>query len=133
MDPEAGAYFRVWLTGHSSGGALAQLMALRLAMAFGAARVGGVVMFNSDRVGSAAFARHFDGVLGNRTMRFGYGRGERDSCWCVGFVAPGWVRGLGHSGGVRGWGVCLGWLTEVFSSHHPPIHTDITRTCWRAR
>jgi hypothetical protein len=76
MDPAARQSARIWLTGHSTGGALAQLQALRLAQAFGRDRVGGVMLFNSDRVGSLAFSQHFDGWLGDRTLRFGYGLGE---------------------------------------------------------
>jgi hypothetical protein len=68
---------RVWLAGHSSGGALCQLAALRLAAALpgGAHRIGGVLLFNADRVGSAAFSEHYDSLLGPRTLRFGYGLG----------------------------------------------------------
>ncbi|GBF96857.1 hypothetical protein Rsub_09713 [Raphidocelis subcapitata] len=73
MEPSARAGARVWLTGHSSGGAAAQLLALRLAATIGPARIGGVLLFNSDRVGSAGFARHYDSLLGNRTLRYGYG------------------------------------------------------------
>lgn len=76
MDAAARPAARVWLTGHSSGGALAQLLTLRLALALGPARVGGVLLFNSDRAGSAGFAAHYDSLLGDRTLRVGYGAGE---------------------------------------------------------
>jgi hypothetical protein len=77
IPPAERARARVWLAGHSSGGALCQLAALRLGLALegGPAAVGGVLLFNADRVGSAAFARHYDGLLGERTLRFGYGLG----------------------------------------------------------
>ena len=65
----------MWLAGHSSGAAEAQLLALRLERALGRGAGGGALLFNSDRTGSTAFARHYDAILGNRTLRFGYGHG----------------------------------------------------------
>jgi pimeloyl-ACP methyl ester carboxylesterase len=75
MDPADRPNHRIWLTGHSSGGALSQLFALRLALLAGPGRVGGVLLFNSDRVGSAGFAAFYDTLLGPVTTRFGYGLG----------------------------------------------------------
>jgi hypothetical protein len=51
-------------------------MALRLSSQHSFA-IGGVFLFNSDRVGSAGFAAHYDSHLGNVTLRYGYGHGEQ--------------------------------------------------------
>jgi hypothetical protein len=103
MDPSVRPSARVWLTGHSSGAAAAQLLALRLAGALGPARVGGVLLFNSDRAGSARFARHYDSVLGNRTLRYGYGLGESATERCLterGLGGQAWVGWDGRAQGL---------------------------------
>jgi hypothetical protein len=53
-----GAGRKIWLTGHSLGGALATLAAAHL----GAAQVQGLFVYGSPRVGDAAFARVLAGV-----------------------------------------------------------------------
>jgi triacylglycerol lipase len=58
---------RLWLTGHSLGGALAKLFAL-WALERGHA-VAGVYTFGQPRVGDADFARHYDSLLKPQTFR----------------------------------------------------------------
>jgi hypothetical protein len=74
----------IWIVGHSDGAALAQLAALRLARnaKYGRARIGGVFLFGPQRVGSTAFARLYDGLLGHRTIRWGR-QGKGNSIVCV--------------------------------------------------
>ena len=56
------------VTGHSLGGAVASLAALRLAIA--GAAVAGVVTFGQPRTGHGDFRRLYDGLLAGVTLRF---------------------------------------------------------------
>jgi triacylglycerol lipase len=58
---------RLWVTGHSLGGALAKLWALRAAGRGHA--VAGVYTFGQPRVGDAAFAAHYNSLLQDRSFR----------------------------------------------------------------
>lgn len=60
---------RLWLTGHSLGGALATLAAAELAAQGLGASVGGVFTFGSPRVGDQGFATAYDAALRDRTWR----------------------------------------------------------------
>jgi len=60
----AAPYQRLWLTGHSLGGALAMLCALAWEGA-----VAGVYTFGQPRVGDAAFCARYDSALKGRTFR----------------------------------------------------------------
>lgn len=61
--------YRVWIIGHSDGSSLAQLAALRLSYTLGTEKIGGVVLFGTQRVGSPAFADYYNSMLGNQTLR----------------------------------------------------------------
>jgi triacylglycerol lipase len=58
----------LWLTGHSSGGALAMLTAAFLANVPNS-RIAGVFTYGQPRVGDPAFRTSYDRVLGNVTFR----------------------------------------------------------------
>jgi hypothetical protein len=58
---------RIWLTGHSLGGALAKLFALRAALE--RRRPDGVYTFGEPRVGNAALRDCYDALLKGRTFR----------------------------------------------------------------
>jgi triacylglycerol lipase len=60
----AAQYHRLWLTGHSLGGALAMLCALAWEGA-----VEGVYTFGQPRVGDSAFCARYDSALKSRTFR----------------------------------------------------------------
>jgi triacylglycerol lipase len=61
---------RIWITGHSLGGALAMLAALDLKLeVFNAAQIAGCYTFGQPRAGNAAFRAWFDAVLRERTFR----------------------------------------------------------------
>ncbi len=62
---------RLWVTGHSLGGALAELWALR-ALERGH-EIAGVYTFGQPRVGDAAFAAYYDSLLRPRTFRVVHG------------------------------------------------------------
>ncbi len=62
---------RLWVTGHSLGGALAELWALR-ALERGH-DIAGVYTFGQPRVGDAAFAAYYDSLLKPRTFRVVHG------------------------------------------------------------
>jgi triacylglycerol lipase len=62
---------RYWITGHSLGGALATLYAVRLADA--GLNVAGLYTFGSPRVGCRCFAQHADYVLSDRHFRVVHG------------------------------------------------------------
>lgn len=66
--PEADRY---WITGHSLGGALATLFAVRLTDA--RFNVAGLYTFGSPRVGCRCFAQHADYVLAGRHYRVVHG------------------------------------------------------------
>ncbi len=66
--PEADRY---WITGHSLGGALATLFAVRLTDA--RLNVAGLYTFGSPRVGCHCFAQHADYVLKGRHFRVVHG------------------------------------------------------------
>ncbi|HYL76751.1 MAG TPA: lipase family protein [Bryobacteraceae bacterium] len=59
----------VWITGHSLGGALAELAAARTILESGIP-VQGVYTFGQPRVGNDAFARKMETPLGSRIFRF---------------------------------------------------------------
>jgi pimeloyl-ACP methyl ester carboxylesterase len=59
---------RLWVTGHSLGGALAMLFALRLKVRRGL-EVAGVYTFGQPRVGDISFSMGYDTVLKGRTFR----------------------------------------------------------------
>jgi triacylglycerol lipase len=60
---------KVWITGHSLGGALAELAAAKAAIVSGIP-VQGVYTFGQPRVGDEGFARKVNEVLGSRIFRF---------------------------------------------------------------
>jgi hypothetical protein len=61
---------RLWLTGHSLGGALAMLAALELkSVASNAANLAGCYTFGQPRVGNADFRDWFNAVLRDKTFR----------------------------------------------------------------
>ena len=62
---------RYWIAGHSLGGALATLYAVRLADA--GFNIAGLYTFGSPRVGCYCFAQHADYVLGGRHFRIVHG------------------------------------------------------------
>lgn len=59
---------RLWVTGHSLGGALAMLFALRL-MVRRRMKVAGVYTFGQPRVGNLAFSLGYNAILKERTFR----------------------------------------------------------------
>jgi hypothetical protein len=59
----------VWITGHSLGGALAELAAAKAAIVSGIP-VQGVYTFGQPRVGDEAFARRMQDAVGSRIFRF---------------------------------------------------------------
>ena len=61
---------RLLLTGHSKGGALAQLAALRLAAGGHGLRAAAVHTFAAPRAGNHTFANAFEGVLAGSVWRF---------------------------------------------------------------
>lgn len=61
---------RVWITGHSLGGALAVLFAARLAGMRRGLDVDGVVTLGAPRVASVFGARWLDGMMGSRILQF---------------------------------------------------------------
>jgi len=61
---------RIWLTGHSLGGALATLWASALSIAGYTRRIGAVYTFGSPRVGDHGFMKRYDERLLRRTVRF---------------------------------------------------------------
>jgi len=58
---------KLWIAGHSLGGALATLMATKLVLAN--ASVEGVYTFGQPQVGDRKFVRHYNKELGKRTYR----------------------------------------------------------------
>jgi triacylglycerol lipase len=60
---------RLWLTGHSLGGALAKLFAWRLAQALGRVVVSGVYTFGEPRQGNTAYRDSYEALLFDRTFR----------------------------------------------------------------
>ena len=60
---------RLFLTGHSLGGALAMLAAADLHIAAAAQEIAGVYTFGQPRVGNKVFAQMFDMMLRDRTFR----------------------------------------------------------------
>jgi len=62
----------IWITGHSLGGALAELCAARASFdpAIGRVPIQGVYTFGQPRVGNDAFANLLNDALGSRTYRF---------------------------------------------------------------
>ncbi|MBK8095893.1 MAG: lipase family protein [Planctomycetes bacterium] len=60
---------RIWITGHSLGGAIAQIVAYRLEVVH-RIRLAGVVTFGQPRAGDAMFALFFDQQFGNRAERW---------------------------------------------------------------
>jgi triacylglycerol lipase len=67
----AGTTKRIWITGHSLGGALAMLWAWRIAnLKFQISKsLAGVYTFGQPRVGDAGFRDCYDGLLKERTFR----------------------------------------------------------------
>ncbi|KAG2422396.1 hypothetical protein HXX76_016080 [Chlamydomonas incerta] len=61
---------KIWVTGHSMGGAVAQIASLHLATRLGADKLGGVVGFASPRVGDAGYRALYDRLLGGRHLKF---------------------------------------------------------------
>lgn len=61
---------RIWLSGHSLGGALATLAAAALLREDPHTPIGGVYTFGQPRVGDETFQHQFNTRLGNRTFRF---------------------------------------------------------------
>lgn len=61
---------KLYLTGHSLGGALAMLTAARFASAQRAAEIDAIVTFGQPRAGDREFARRFDRDFGGRAFRF---------------------------------------------------------------
>jgi triacylglycerol lipase len=55
---------RIWITGHSLGGALAKLFAIRCQLA-----IAGVYTFGEPRAGNAAFRDYYDALLKSCTFR----------------------------------------------------------------
>jgi triacylglycerol lipase len=66
IDPKDGR--RIWLTGHSLGGALAMLFALRMRVRRGM-NIAGVYTFGQPRVGNLPFSLGYDALLESRTFR----------------------------------------------------------------
>ena len=60
---------RIFITGHSLGGALAMLAATELHLHFGAEAIAGVYTFGQPRVGGRAFAQLYNSWLRDRTWR----------------------------------------------------------------
>ncbi len=61
---------RIWICGHSLGGALAKVAAASLHFGNPPVAVQGVVTFGQPRVGNARFAAAFDAAFGGRSFRF---------------------------------------------------------------
>lgn len=92
---------RVYVTGHSLGGALATLASYVLALR--SIRVAGVHTFGSPRVGDAQFARVYERVLGGLTYRW---RNNNDAvtrlpCWSCGYRHVGQLKYLDAQGRLR--------------------------------
>lgn len=60
---------RIWVTGHSLGGALAKLFAFETAFDMGRKTISGIYTFGQPRVGNAAFRDFYNDCLGDRTFR----------------------------------------------------------------
>jgi pimeloyl-ACP methyl ester carboxylesterase len=60
---------KMWITGHSLGGALAQLAALDLFFKPNAPSIAGVYTFGQPRVGNAAFAAFYNDILKDQSYR----------------------------------------------------------------
>ena len=71
LQPGANQLFmkRLFITGHSLGGALAQLAAFDLAVKYGRSALAGVYTFGQPRVGDPGFARAYNNLIGDRTFR----------------------------------------------------------------
>ncbi|MGH7128824.1 MAG: alpha/beta fold hydrolase, partial [Planctomycetaceae bacterium] len=80
---------RLFLTGHSMGGALATLAAARLDSI--GAHISGVYTFGSPRVGDRAFAQAYHKRLGHVTYRY---RNNNDVFTLLPPAAPAWLRSL---------------------------------------
>ena len=61
---------KLFLTGHSLGGALAMLTASRFASLSRASEIDAIFTFGQPRAGDREFARHFDREFGDRTFRY---------------------------------------------------------------
>jgi triacylglycerol lipase len=86
---------RLWITGHSLGGALAVLAASRLPD-----RVFGLYTFGQPRVGDEEFARACQQRFGRRYFRFVHGRDvvPRIPAFTTGYRHFGWEVTAGHPG-----------------------------------
>lgn len=60
---------KIWLTGHSLGGALATLTAARTALHLSPEDIGGVYTFGQPRVGDFDFSDDYNGALKDKTFR----------------------------------------------------------------
>lgn len=63
---------RIWFTGHSLGGALAELATARSFNLFGSARVGGLYTFGKPRVGNQAYSDSFSARFAGSAYRCVY-------------------------------------------------------------
>lgn len=104
----------LWITGHSLGAALATLAAVRLWI--GGRHPAGVYTFGSPRVGDAAFASAYDGLLRPRTFRFVNQTDvvTRVPLWTMGFRHVGTVVYIDESENLRI--DPPGWWTQVLDS-----------------
>lgn len=105
-DPETRQVFQLVCTGHSLGGALAQLCALDIQYNLGVAPE--VVTFGGPRVGNAAFVESYTRRIPH-TTRYVNGRD------LVPHLPP-WLLGYRHTGPEvclrRRWGWRVGWVTD---------------------
>jgi predicted lipase len=69
LPPHRRTKYRLWIIGHSDGSSLAQLAALRAVYTLGREKLGGVFLFGVQRVGSIEFARQYNRLLGDQTLR----------------------------------------------------------------
>lgn len=60
---------RIWLTGHSLGGALASLAAAKMLLTYSPNDIGGVYTYGQPRVGDFDFCDHFNRALKQKTFR----------------------------------------------------------------
>lgn len=65
--------YRLWVTGHSLGGALATLAGLKLSQVHSPTRIGGVYPFSAPRVGLLRFRTLYNDAIGTKTLRPWYG------------------------------------------------------------
>jgi len=69
-DLERNSANRIWFAGHSLGGGLATLAAMRWACTYGVQHIGGIYTFGAPKCGNEQFKILYEAELAHRTFRF---------------------------------------------------------------